>query len=129
MILSSVFFLFVQPPGFLSSEIRQAFLRFFVSLFRDYRSFLGETTFRGEAFLASLNLPDDNTDFVSSVLDTQMFQVFTVERRENPSDPEVLFFDDSITAKLNRSKMATLSRGGKKKETRFLDDTRSKVRT
>jgi len=103
-------------------------LRFFVSLFRDYRNFLDETTFRDEDFLAGLGLSDSSIDFVRSVLQTQMFQVFTVERRENPSDPEVLFFDDSITAKMNRSKKVQLTRGGKK-ETRFLDDTGSMVRT
>ena len=55
-----------------------------------------------------------------------MFQVFTVERRENPRDPEVMFFDDSITAKLNRSKKTALTRGGKR-ETKFLNDTGSMV--
>lgn len=55
-----------------------------------------------------------------------MFQVFAVERVEDSNDPEVLFFDDSITAKINRSKKATLARGGKK-ETKFLDDTGSMV--
>jgi len=115
-----------QPHRFSSNEIRQAFLRFFVSLFRGYRSFLDETTFYEEDFLASLNLPFSCTDFVRSVLHTQMFQMFTLERRESPRDPEVLFFDDSITAKMNRSKKAALTRGGKK-ETRFLDDNRSMV--
>lgn len=71
-----------------------------------------------------LNLSSNSTEFVGALLKTQMFQVFTVERHENPHDPEVLFFDDSITAKMNRSKKTALTRGGKK-ETRFLDDTRS----
>jgi len=115
-----------QPTGFSSNEIRQAFLRFFVSLFRDYRKFLDETAFHDEEFLSDLNCSANNTAFVRSVLKTQLFQVFTVERLENSSDPEVLFFDDSITAKINRSKKATLARGGKK-ETKFLDDTGSMV--
>lgn len=74
----------------------------------------------------SLNLSKSCAKFVSSLLATQMFQVFTVERCENPNDPEVLFFNDSIIAKTNRSKKSTLAGG--KKETRFLDDTRSMVR-
>jgi len=115
-----------QPHGFSSNEIRQAFLRFFVSLFRGYKSFLDETTFHEENFLAGMNLPFSCTDFVRSVLHTQMFHMFTLERRESPRDPEVLFFDDSITAKMNRSKKTALTRGGKK-ETRFLDDNRSMV--
>ena len=108
-------------------EIRQAFLRFFVSLFRDYRKYLDEDTFCNEEFLDGLGLSAGSTAFVKCLLQTQMFHVFADERRENATDPEVLFFDDSITAKLNRSKMTALTRGGKK-ETRFLNDTRSMVR-
>jgi hypothetical protein len=54
-----------------------------------------------------------------------MFHNFIEERRESPNDPEVLFFDDTINAKFNRSKKATLTL--RKKETAFLDDTRSLV--
>ena len=107
-------------------EIRQAFLRFFVSLFRDYRKYLDEEGFRDEEFLDGLGLSAGSIAFVKYLLQTQMFHVFADERRENPTDPEVLFFDDSITAKLNRSKKTALSRGGKK-ETKFLNDTRSMV--
>ena len=55
-----------------------------------------------------------------------MFQTFLEERRQCPNDPEVLYFDDSINAKFNRSKKATLI--GRKKDTAFLDDKRSEVR-
>lgn len=97
-----------------------------MSLFRDYRKYLDEENFRDEEFLDGLGLSTCGAAFVKYLLKTQMFQVFTDERRENPTDPEVLFFDDSITAKLNRSKKTALTRGGKK-ETKFLNDTRSMV--
>jgi hypothetical protein len=54
-----------------------------------------------------------------------MFDRFLEERQENPKNPVVLFFDESINAKLNRSKKAALThigRGGGKKSTDFLDD-------
>ena len=49
-----------------------------------------------------------------------MFQSFVHERRENLDDPEVRFFDESIAAKQNRSKIATLT--GNKVKTTFLDN-------
>ena len=62
-----------------------------------------------------------------SLLDTQLFATFIFERGEGPLDPEIRFFDESITAKQNRSKKMVLARGGKK-QTSFLDDDRSAVR-
>jgi DENN domain-containing protein 5 len=114
-----------QPPGFSSTEIRRAFLRFFTSLFQTYRSYLDGTEFRSLDFLASLNILNGSAEFVAALLGTQMFQGFVVERGESPYDPEVLFFDDSINAKINRSKTMVLT--GRKKETSFLNDTRSMV--
>ena len=55
-----------------------------------------------------------------------MFQRFVQERKENPSSPPILFFDQSIIAKNNRSKKTTLKTGGKK-ETPFLDDTSMQI--
>jgi cob(I)alamin adenosyltransferase len=83
--------------------------------------------FKSEDFSAGLNLSENSTLFVKEILSTQMFHNFVEERCENPSDPEVLFFDDTINAKFNRSKKVVLT--GRKKETAFLDDTRSMVRT
>ena len=114
-----------QPPGFNVHEIRQAFLRFFTSLFQTYRTYVVSGDFRATDFLASLNLSECSTEFVQEVLKTQMFQNFVEERVDCPNDPEVLFFDDCINAKFNRSKKATLTL--RKKETAFLDDTRSLV--
>lgn len=83
--------------------------------------------FRSDDFLAGLNLPESSAEWVKEILTTQMFHNFVEERCENPNDPEVLFFDDSINAKFNRSKKVVLT--GRKKETAFLDDTRSMVCT
>lgn len=47
----------------------------------------------------------------------QMFERFLEERTANPTQPEVRFFDESIAAKLNRSKTNPI-----KKDTPFLND-------
>lgn len=46
-----------------------------------------------------------------------MFERFLEERTTNPTQPEVRFFDESIAAKLNRSKTNPI-----KKDTPFLND-------
>lgn len=50
-------------------------------------------------------------------LPPQMFERFLEERTANPTQPEVRFFDESIAAKLNRSKTNPI-----KKDTPFLND-------
>jgi hypothetical protein len=119
-----------EPDGFSGTEIRNAFLRFFVSVFNNYEKYLvngsGSDKFRNDDFVSSLNLPSKSQHFVSGILATQMFQRFVQERKENPSSPPILFFDQSIIAKNNRSKKTTLTSGGKK-ETPFLDDTSMKI--
>ncbi len=47
----------------------------------------------------------------------QMFERFVEERIANPKQPEILFFDESIIAKLNRSKTNIT-----KRRTPFLSD-------
>jgi len=119
-----------EPEGFSSTEIRNAFLRFYVAVFNNYEKYLvkkpGNDRFRSAEFLASLNLPSGSHHFVSSMLATQMFQRFVQERQANPSSPSILFFDQSIVAKNNRSKKTTLKGGGKQK-TPFLDDTSMQI--
>ena len=112
----------VDPQEFSSEEIRQAYLRFFVSILRDYRMYLSRDSFRRPEFLASLNVSSASLEFVEGMLQTQMFSRFVEDRLEGELDPEVLFFDESINAKMNRSKRVTLS-GLAKKTTSFLDDT------
>lgn len=107
--------------GFSTSEIRGAFLRFFVSIMRDYRTFMQANGFNADAFVANLTLSPGNRNFVYNMSQTQLFQRFVQERRESPRDPECLFFDESINAKMNRSRFANLGRGGRR-ETGFIDD-------
>jgi hypothetical protein len=70
-------------------------------------------------------------DFLKSIVETQLFQHFLHEReaaREGNMDiPEIKFFDESITEKLNRSKKVTMANGGKKKPTPFLDTDEWKI--
>lgn len=114
-----------DPHGFITIEIRDACLRFFTSLFQTYRMFLNGTDFRSSDFVVSLNLSLSSAAYVSAVLQTQMFQGFVEEHGGNPEGDEVLFFDASINAKINRSKKIALT--GRRKETSFLNDTRAMV--
>jgi hypothetical protein len=77
--------------------------------------------------LLSLNLPSGSQHFVARVIASQMFQAFVQERKANPTSPSILFFDESIIAKNNRSRKTTLTSGGKHK-TPFLDDMSGEVR-
>ena len=113
-----------QPEGFSTKEIREAFLRFFVALLQDYRAFLDETGFRAAEFIQSLNLVQCSADFCGELVKTQLFQRFLEERQE-VNDAEVRFFDESIKAKINRSRRNALLNFGRadSKQTTFLDDT------
>jgi hypothetical protein len=120
-----------EPEGFSSADIRSAFLRFFVSTFVNYQSFLLENSrndlFDEDKFVDDIKtLDSDSLGFLQRVLQTQMFQRFLEERQDNPEDPETRFFDESIIAKQNRSKKTTLAKGGKR-PTPFLDDESWKV--
>lgn len=117
-----------EPSGFSTAVVRDVFLRFFLSIFRSYRQYLGTDGFRGEEFLQSLNLSADQLEFCRCVIATQFFARFLNERAEIPDDAEILFFDESINAKLNRSKKAAIAnlRGGKR-PTNFIDDTSMNV--
>lgn len=108
-----------KPTGFSVNGIREGFLRFFVSLFQDYRAYIKKKYFHRSDFVASFTFSKNVSDYISSITNTQMFQSFITERIYHPNDPEVLFFDDSIKAKQNRSKMNI----ARKQETAFLNDT------
>jgi hypothetical protein len=96
-----------------------------VSFFQNYRQFIDGRSFRSADFLAANTyVSGASADFVGHLLKTQMFSRF-LEESIKKEDPAVLFFDESINAKLNRSKKAALThigRGGGKKTTDFLDD-------
>jgi hypothetical protein len=119
-----------EPDGFSSAQIRSAFLRFFVTVFNGYESFLltksGNDLFDEDEFVEEMHLSAGSLQFLQVFLKTQMFQRFLEERQDNPGQPELRFFDESIIAKRNRSKRANLKSGGKK-ATPFLDDESGKV--
>ena len=113
--------------------VQEAFLRFYVSMLKDYSKFMPSSTsmnkqstswrdpasfndgrFLTEEFLQS-QLPDFHP-FLEELVGTQMFDEFITRRMYNSGDaPDIVFFDQSIDAKRNRSKLKL-----KKKETPFL---------
>jgi dDENN domain len=127
------------------NEIRNAFFSFFVSLFQNYKSYMdidnndnnSSNKFRSTDFIIhgihhGTSTSNNALEFVESIISTQMFEAFLEDRRCCPDDPEVLFFDESITAKHNRSKkqaLTNISMGrAMKQSTDFLDDTNHLVR-
>lgn len=120
-----------EVSNFSVQDIRNAFLRFTVATFAQYEEFLlcgaGNALFDHDSFIDDQSLDGGSSEFLRNILETQLFQRFLEERKENPNLPEVRFFDESIIAKMNRSKKATLANGGKKKPTPFLNDSSWKV--
>lgn len=110
-------------------EIRNAFLRFFTSLLNNYHEFVNDDLncdlFRTEDFLSERNYAPSKREWLEKLLKTQMFQRFLEERGDDPNSASVLFFDESIAAKNNRSTKTSLKKG--RKTTPFLDDTWWKV--
>ncbi len=111
--------------------VQEAFLRFYVSMLKDYRKFMpsiptnqqsswrGSGSAHGGRFRAvefvNSQLPDFQP-FLEELIGTQQFDDFVTRRMYNASKaPDVTFFDQSIDAKRNRSKLNL-----KKKETKFL---------
>jgi dDENN domain len=90
--------------------------------------------FRSNDFLTycAFNVSYHAVPFIQSMIGTQMFQAFIDERRAFPNEAEVLFFDESIMAKQNRSAKKAISNitAGRtvKKQTSFLNDKTSVVR-
>lgn len=119
-----------DPDGFTSTGIRNSFLRFMVATFSNYGKHIldgkGSQMFDDNKFLRDLGEEKEPTAFVGRILQTQMFQRFLEERMDNPDHPEIRFFDESILAKLNRSKVKKMAKGGKL-PTPFLDDESGKV--
>ncbi|CAM9758208.1 unnamed protein product [Chrysoparadoxa australica] len=119
---------FGAADGFNAHEVRAACLRFFVSIFRNYQNYTlaannpedhTESLFDRELFLKeSSHLPESCHAFMAAFLGSQMFERFMEERSARPNQPEIRFFEESILAKLNRSKTNPI-----KHETPFLSDT------
>ena len=97
---------------------QEAFLRFYASMLRDYSRFVfiprnGKKEFKLEKFVASQRL--DYRYFLQEFTETQSFNCFITKCMFQPKSPDLIFFNQSIAAKKNRSKMTI-----KKRETAFL---------
>ena len=122
-----------EKGGFSATEIRQAFVRFFAVVLRNYEKYLIEPEdndinmnafdgiFDSINFLKKASHSNDNTwDFLSKLVSTRMFDQFIRERLENPELAEIMVFDETIVVRKNFSKKNKL-KGGLKK-TPFLSD-------
>ncbi|KAJ3039373.1 hypothetical protein HDV00_012249 [Rhizophlyctis rosea] len=117
------------PAVYNEAKIQSSFFKIFTSLLKNYRQyliwpeeenlkkhleddavrkgrsdFLEEEWFRKEDFLSCSD--KDCRPFMSQLVETQAFTQFTLDRLERPeTDFEVLFFDESVKEKRNRSKL------------------------
>ena len=109
--------------------VQEAFLRFFVDIFKKYRKYLvvplpgrpssmDRPSFDHVSFLATQ--PSQAVPFLTEVCVTQQFADWITRRLYYPGEPDLVFFDQSIDDKLNRSKLKI-----KKKETLFLHSARA----
>lgn len=115
-------------------KVQESFLRFFVSSLKHYRKFIHvpdeaakecespdggqrwnhqRRSFDREGFVAWQKR--DGQDFYRALTTTQQFDDFITKRLYSPGEPDVIFFDQNIDSKLNRSKLRM-----KKVETPFL---------
>jgi hypothetical protein len=98
-------------------SVQEAFLRFYVSMLRGYSKHIVVHTdsdaFKTEEFINSQR--QDCKYFLKEFCSTQQFDCFITKKMYEPNSPDIIFFDQSITAKKNRSKMTL-----KKRETAFL---------
>lgn len=118
-----------ETETFSATEIRNSFLRFFVSILLNYAKYLDTDsgTFDAGRFVSSLKYGTDNLakEFVASMLDKQIFSHFIGMSVTNSTDSEVMFFNESIIAKKNRKKNHL--KCGKHTSTPFLSDTSGKI--
>jgi len=107
-------------------EVRDKFLRFFVSLLMKYKVYFGEGTLKtpksSNAFDKTKfvsDAPEQTRPFLEQFLGTQGFLQFLSAVQNSPhTNYEIVFFDQSIEAKQNRSKL-----NFKKRDIPFLTDT------
>eukprot|EP00957_Ditylum_brightwellii_P162627 12383588-Ditylum_brightwellii.AAC.1 len=105
--------------------VQEAFLRFYVALLKDYRNggdansgskskqWGAHRDFKADKFIKSQRV--DFQPFLEERCITHMFDEFVTKRMYNPNEPDVTFFDQSIHAKNNRSRLKL-----KKVDTPFL---------
>ena len=105
----------LSPANFSPDRIRAAFLRCFASLLYNYRKYMepippGERSTDGKLFNFKTaafirGAPRDSSHFLEGLVETQAFNEFIFERcSKSPDDPEVILFDQIITAKRNRGR-------------------------
>ena len=93
-------------------------------MLRDYTKYISisgktrEKAFQMEQFISSQK--PDHRHFLREFRYTQQFDCYLTKCIFSPKDPEVFFFDQSITAKKNRSKMTL-----KKVDTPFLHSAKA----
>lgn len=121
-------------------KVQEAFLRFFVSLFKDYRKFLHLPEANSAKSVSSNSDPHakwsqsrsfdrdgfivwqkaESQSFMQQLCMTQLFDDFITKRLYSPGEPDVIFFDQSIDEKLNRSRLKV-----KKVDTPFLQSAKA----
>ena len=120
-----------------SDKVQEAFLRFMVSAFKGYRKFLcipdndesdspgagykrwsHQRSFDRDAFFA-MQKPEYKP-FMKEFCATQHFDDYITKRLYSPGEPDVKFFDQSIDAKFNRSRLKI-----KKVDTAFLQSAQA----
>jgi pentatricopeptide repeat protein len=106
-------------------RVQESFLRFFVAILKDYRRFLNtpgdiassniapdandwlqwtqQRSFDRDNFIRSQKA--ENLPFLKHFTTTQQFDDFITKRLYSPKMPDIIFFDQSIEAKLNRSRL------------------------
>ena len=119
---------------FKEKKLQTAFLKFFTSILQNYRPYLipaslealnqdqGFTEFFRKAdFVAASD--KETKPFLLNFMETQAFSEFAIERIEkSESDHDILFFDESLKAKRNRSKFRI-----NKEMTPFIEDSSYKI--
>lgn len=119
---------------FTIDKIRKLFLWFFVCILKKYKKYMNFETyvsddpssfFDQDGFL--VEFPENGRNFMRKLFKTQMFANFC-ENKLNPGSIEQhwenLFFDESVAAKINRSKL-TIS----KLPTPFISDKSQEIRS
>lgn len=113
---------FVEDDNTMSETVRWSFLRFFLSTLSDYSRYIDKETQRlnvGE-FVGSLKMAPRNQDYVRSVVESQMFELFL----QRDSYQRRLFDEMIIKQQQQHNKVLLASNS-----TPFLDSTKWKTRT
>lgn len=130
-----------EPEDF-NSAVRDAFLKFFVHLLRDYRSYMGgwdggpdalNSLIDRSGFVSNHAESDTSKQFLETLIDTQMAQMF-FEDRVFAADRsfEVMYFDAHIDRLQNTESKnhgaATSSSAPNESTSSFLDDSSQNIR-